>query len=93
LAPLRLLFVDAYHAERRITSTKKVNIETKKKVKASVSRLTTFDEHLDKRYGRMGSAKRNEFEIKAKAFAIGEIKGEELRLASMTQEQLAEKAK
>jgi hypothetical protein len=72
---------------------KKVNIETKKKVKASVSRLTTFDEHLDKRYCQIGSAKRTEFEIKAKTFAIGEITREELRLASMTQEQLAEKAK
>ena len=72
---------------------KKVKVEKKKNGKAHKSSLTTFDEHLDKRYGRMGSAKRNEFEIKAKAFAIGEIKGEELRLASMTQEQLAEKAK
>ena len=72
---------------------KKVNIEKKKKIKASVSSLTTFDEHLDKRYGRIGSAKRTEFEIKAKTFAIGEITREELRLASMTQEQLAEKAK
>ena len=32
--------------------------------------LTTFDEHLEKRYGSIGSKKRTEFEIKAKAFAI-----------------------
>ena len=53
--------------------------------------ITTFDEHLDKRYGQIGTAKRNDFEIKAKAFAIGEVIKEERRLASMTQEQLAEK--
>lgn len=53
--------------------------------------ITTFDEHLDKQYGKIGTAKRTEFEIKAKAFAIGEIIKEERRLASMTQEQLAEK--
>lgn len=53
--------------------------------------ITTFDEHLDKQYGKIGSIKRTEFEIKAKAFAIGEVIKEERRLASMTQEQLAEK--
>jgi ribosome-binding protein aMBF1 (putative translation factor) len=53
--------------------------------------ITTFDEHLDNRYGPIGSKKRTEFEIKAKAFAIGEIIKEERHLAHMTQEQLAEK--
>lgn len=53
--------------------------------------LTTFEEHLDKQYGKIGTGKRTEFEIKAKSFAIGEIIKEERRLASMTQEQLAEK--
>jgi HTH-type transcriptional regulator / antitoxin HipB len=53
--------------------------------------ITTFDEHLEKRYGRIGSKKRTDFEIKAKSFAIGEIIKEERRLAHMTQDQLAEK--
>jgi HTH-type transcriptional regulator/antitoxin HipB len=53
--------------------------------------ITTLDEHLDKRYGRIGSKKRTEFEIKAKAFAIGEIIKEERRLARITQEELAER--
>ena len=53
--------------------------------------ITTFEEHLDKRYGPTGSVKRTEFEIKAKAFAIGEVIREERRLAHMTQEQLADK--
>jgi HTH-type transcriptional regulator / antitoxin HipB len=53
--------------------------------------LTTFAEHLNNRYGKRGSVKRTEFEMKARAFAIGEIVKEERRLARMTQEQLAEK--
>ena len=35
--------------------------------------ITTFDEHLDERYGKIGTKKRLNFEIKAKAFAIGEV--------------------
>lgn len=53
--------------------------------------MTTFDEHLDSRYGEIGTAKRTNFESKAKAIAIGEVIKEEIRLASMTQEQLPKK--
>jgi DNA-binding XRE family transcriptional regulator len=53
--------------------------------------ITTFDEHLDQRYGMIGTLKRTEFEIKAKAFAIGEILREARKEAQMTQEQLAQK--
>ena len=53
--------------------------------------ITTFEEHLDNRYGKIGSEKRIEFEIKAKAFAIGEIIREARKDAHMTQEQLARK--
>lgn len=53
--------------------------------------IRTFDEHLDKRYGKIGSKKRTEFEIKAKAFAIGEILRETRKEAHMTQEELARK--
>jgi len=60
-------------------------------MKAKNKTLTTLEEHLDKRYGKFGTSKRTEFEIKAKAYAIGEIIKEERRLASMTQEELAEK--
>jgi HTH-type transcriptional regulator/antitoxin HipB len=52
---------------------------------------TTFEEHLTRRYGRRGTEKRTEFDIKAKAFMIGEIIREERRLAKLTQEQLAER--
>jgi HTH-type transcriptional regulator/antitoxin HipB len=65
---------------------KSKNLKTRKD-----KNITTFDEHLDRRYGKTGTVKRTEFEIKAKAFAIGEVIKEERRLCSMTQEQLAEK--
>ncbi|MFW6248748.1 MAG: helix-turn-helix domain-containing protein [Bacteroidota bacterium] len=53
--------------------------------------ITTFDEHLDQRYGKKGTEKRTEFEIKAKAFAIGEILRDARKQANMTQEELAKK--
>ena len=53
--------------------------------------MTCFEQHLKTRYGKTGTKKRTEFEIKAKAFAIGEVIKEERRLAFMTQEQLAAK--
>jgi ribosome-binding protein aMBF1 (putative translation factor) len=45
--------------------------------------ITTLDEK--------GSKKRIEFEIKAKAFLIGEVIKEERRSAKLTQEQLAQR--
>ena len=53
--------------------------------------ITTFEEHLDQRYGKIGTEKRTEFEIKAKAFAIGEILREARKEAHLTQEELAKK--
>lgn len=53
--------------------------------------IVTFDEHLDQRYGLIGSDSRTLFEIKAKAFAIGEIIREARKEARMTQEELAMK--
>jgi DNA-binding XRE family transcriptional regulator len=51
--------------------------------------ITTFEEHLDKRYGKIGTRKRDEFELRAKAFMIGEMIKEARKEAKMTQEQLA----
>jgi len=62
----------------------KTKVENKKNI-------TTFNEHLESRYGKIGTEKRTDFEIKAKAFAIGEIIKEERKLCSMTQEELAKK--
>ena len=53
--------------------------------------IKTFAQHLDKRYGKIGTKERTDFEIKAKSFAIGELIKEERKLAQLTQEQLAEK--
>ena len=53
--------------------------------------ITTFDEHLEKRHGKIGSKSRTDFDIKAKAFAIGEIIKDERKHANMTQEELAKR--
>jgi len=46
--------------------------------------ITTFEEHLDERYGNIGTEKRIDFEKKTKAFAIGEILREARKDAHMT---------
>jgi DNA-binding XRE family transcriptional regulator len=51
--------------------------------------FTTFEAHLEERYGKIGSTERDEFEIKAKAFIIGEMIKEARKQAHMTQDQLA----
>lgn len=53
--------------------------------------IKNFAQHLDKRYGKIGTKERTDFEIKAKSFAIGELIKEERKQAQMTQEQLAKK--
>ncbi len=53
--------------------------------------ITTLEEHLTRQYGKRGTKKRTEFEIKAKSFLIGELIREERRIAKMTQEQLADR--
>lgn len=53
--------------------------------------IKTFSQHLDERYGEVGTEKRIEFEIKAKSFAIGELIKEERKQARLTQQELAEK--
>ena len=53
--------------------------------------IIKFEEHLDERYGKIGSESRKEFEIKAKAFAIGELLREARKESRMTQEELARK--
>jgi DNA-binding XRE family transcriptional regulator len=56
-----------------------------------MEKLTTLEEHYGTRYGDAGSEKRINFEIKAKAFLIGELIKEERKNAHLTQEQLGEK--
>ncbi len=53
--------------------------------------ITSFDDHLTEQYGEIGTAERANFEIKAKAFAIGEIIRDARKEAHLTQQQLAER--
>jgi DNA-binding XRE family transcriptional regulator len=54
--------------------------------------IKTFDELLEKEYGKIGTENRNEFEEKAQMFIISEMLKEARKEAKMTQEQLAEKS-
>ena len=56
-----------------------------------LNNATTFDELLDIKYGKLGTKKRDEFELKAKSFVVGEMIKEVRKEAHMTQEQLASK--
>lgn len=62
-----------------------------KELKRSKNKITDWNEHLDKKYGKIGTNTRTEFESKAKSFVIGELLKDERKKASMTQEELAEK--
>jgi len=51
----------------------------------------TFDELLDLKYGKLGSEKRDEFELKAKSFVVGEMIKQARKEANLTQEDLAKR--
>ena len=57
----------------------------------TIKNATTFDELLDIKYGKLGTEKRDEFEIKAKSFVVGEMIKEERKKAHLTQDDLAKK--
>jgi HTH-type transcriptional regulator / antitoxin HipB len=56
-----------------------------------LKKITTFEEHLDKQYGKKGSTRREKFEADSISFRLGEMLREERIKAKLTQEQLAEK--
>ena len=56
-----------------------------------MKKLTSFEVHLKKNYGRKGTPRREKFEAESLAFRLGEILKEERKKAKLTQEQLAEK--
>lgn len=60
-------------------------------IKKSKNKIGYWNDHLDKKYGKVGTASRTEFESKAQAFVIGELLKEERSKANLTQEALAEK--
>lgn len=54
--------------------------------------IKTFDELIEKEYGKIGTESRNDYEEKAQMFIVSEMLKEARRQANMTQEELAEKA-
>ena len=59
--------------------------------KEAIKRAKNFDEILDVQYGKIGTSKRDEFELKAQYFVISEVLKAARREANLTQAQLAEK--
>jgi DNA-binding XRE family transcriptional regulator len=53
--------------------------------------LITFDEILDKKYGKKGEAKREEWEQEFESFRLGVLLEEAGNKLGMTQEELAQK--
>lgn len=54
--------------------------------------IKTFDELLEKEYGKIGTDSRNEYEEKAQMFIVSEMLKAARKSANLTQEQLAVKA-
>jgi DNA-binding XRE family transcriptional regulator len=54
--------------------------------------ITTFSYLLNKKYGKKGEEKRNEYELKSRSFRLGVMIKEARKEAHLTQEQLAERA-
>lgn len=68
-------------------------MKTREKVtKKSKNKIASWDGHLDKKYGAIGTRERTDFEMKAQAFIIGELLKEERTKANLTQAELAERA-
>lgn len=61
------------------------------KKKIANKNLTSFDNHLDKEYGKRGTKKREKFEEGFEAFKLGVMLQELRKDQGMTQSQLAEK--
>lgn len=60
-------------------------------MKKANKHLTSFSEHLDKQYGKKGTAKRNAYEEEFETFKLGVMLQELRKEQGLTQEQLAEK--
>ena len=56
------------------------------------SNITTFEEHLNKQYGDLGTPEREVFEMQSLTFRIGELIKEQRKRADFTQEELALRA-
>ena len=54
-------------------------------------RITSFDDHLDDKYGKKGTRTRQQFEEEYETFRIGVLIQEARKKQQLTQQQLAEK--
>jgi len=54
-------------------------------------RITSFDDHLDEKYGKKGTLNRQKFEEDFETFKIGALIQEARKKQQLTQQQLAEK--
>lgn len=57
--------------------------------KTEIKKAASFNELLDLKYGKVGTAKRNQHEEKANYFVVCELLKEARKEANMTQEELA----
>jgi len=55
------------------------------------NKIITFEEHLDRDYGKIGTPSRDKFEQEFEAFKLGVILQEMRKQQKLTQEQLAKK--
>lgn len=62
------------------------------KIKAKNKDLTSWDDHLDKKYGKKGTLSREKYDEEFESFKIGVLIQEARKRKSMTQEELAMKA-
>ncbi len=58
----------------------------------SKNNLVSWDDHLDKKYGKKGTPSRDEYEEEFEAFKIGVLIQEARKQRNLTQEELAIKA-
>jgi len=60
-------------------------------MKPKENNLTSFEDHLDKQYGKRGTEKRDQFEHEFEAFKIGVLIQEARKKKHLTQEELAQR--
>jgi HTH-type transcriptional regulator / antitoxin HipB len=56
-----------------------------------IKNLTSWDDHMDKKYGQVGTKTRDDYEQKFETFKLGVILEEARKKKNLTQEQLAVK--
>ncbi len=59
------------------------------KTKQNENKMVSWDSHLDKKYGKIGTPKRDKFEEEFEAFKIGVLIQEARKKRNLTQEELA----